>query len=65
MHCVIYRNGVEPAFCVTSDVYVADFLKQVRKQNFPFTHVFVYVVCKCANEMEAFCYRFQMIIFFV
>lgn len=58
MHCMIFRNSVEPAFCVTFDVDVTNFLKKIREQNCSFTLAFVYAVCKCANEIEAFHYRF-------
>ena len=58
MHCMIFRNSVEPAFCVTFDTDITNYLQHVRKQNFSFTHAFVYVVYKCANEIEAFRYRF-------
>lgn len=66
MHCMIFRNSVEPAFCVTFDVDITHFLQQIRKQNFSFTLSFVYAVCKCANEIEAFRYRFldgQVVLF--
>ena len=32
--------------------------KGYEEQNFSFTLAFVYAVCKCANEIEAFRYRF-------
>lgn len=53
-----FRNSVEPAFCVTYDADITNFLQQIRKQNFSFTLAFVYAVCKCANEIDAFRYRF-------
>lgn len=34
MHCMIFRNSVEPAFCVTFDVDVTNFLKKIREQNY-------------------------------
>ena len=58
MYCMIFRNSVEPAFCVTFDADITNFLQQIRKQNFSFTLAFVYAVSKCANEIEAFRYRF-------
>ncbi|WP_270441610.1 CatA-like O-acetyltransferase [Acidaminococcus provencensis] len=58
MHCMIFRNSVEPAFCVTFEVDITNFLKKVKKQNYSFTIAMVYAVCKCANEIEAFRYRF-------
>lgn len=58
MHCTVFRNSVEPAFCVTFDADVTNFLQYIRKQSFSFTLAFVYAVCKCVNEIEAFRYRF-------
>ena len=58
MHCMVFRNSVEPAFCVTFDVDITNFLEETKKQKFSFTLAFVYAVCKCANEIEEFRYRF-------
>ena len=66
MHCAVFRNSVEPAFCVTFEVDVTNFLSKARKQNLSFTLSMVYAVCKCANEIEAFRYRFldgQVVLF--
>lgn len=66
MHCAVFRNSVEPAFCVTFEVDVTNFLEKARKQNLSFTLSMVYAVCKCANEIEAFRYRFidgQVVLF--
>ncbi len=58
MHCRIFRNSVEPSFCVTFEVDITNFLEKVKKQDFSFTLSMVYAVCKCGNEIEAFRYRF-------
>lgn len=58
IHCMVFRDSVEPAFCVTFDIDITNFLVQVRRQNVSFTIAFVYAVCKCANGIEAFRYRF-------
>ncbi|MCB7066123.1 chloramphenicol acetyltransferase [Enterocloster citroniae] len=58
MHCMIFRNSIEPAFCVTFEVDITNFLQKIKKQNFSFTIAMVYAVCKCANEIEAFRHRF-------
>lgn len=58
MHCMVFRNSVEPAFCVTFDVDITNFLEETKKQKFSFTLSFVYAVCKCANDIEEFRYRF-------
>lgn len=58
MHCRIFRNSVEPSFCVTFETDITNFLEKVKKQGFSFTLSMVYAVCKCGNEIEAFRYRF-------
>ncbi len=35
LHCMIFRSSVEPAFCVTFEADITNFLQHVRKQNFP------------------------------
>lgn len=58
MHCMVFRNSVEPAFCVTFEVDITNFLNKVKKQGLSFTIAMVYAVCKCANGIEEFRYRF-------
>jgi len=58
MHCRIFRNSVEPAFCVTFEADITKFRQMIKKQGLSFTLAMVYAVCKCANEIEAFRYRF-------
>lgn len=58
MHCMIFRNSVEPAFCVTFEVDVTGLKKYVKENNLSFTLAMVYAVCKCANQIEEFRYRF-------
>ena len=57
-HCAIFRNCIEPSFCVTFEVDVTNFHKRVKEQNLSFTLSMVYAVCKCGNEIENFRYRF-------
>ena len=58
MHCMIFRNSVEPAFCVTFEADVTELKKYVKDNDISFTLAMVYAVCKCANQIEAFRYRF-------
>lgn len=58
MHCMVFRESVEPAFCVTFEADITNFRRKVKEQDLSFTLAFVYAVCKCANEIEAFRYRF-------
>ncbi|MDO5784906.1 MAG: CatA-like O-acetyltransferase [Eubacteriales bacterium] len=66
MHCMVFRNSVEPAFCVTFEVDITNFKRKTKEQGLSFTMAMVYAVCKCANEIEAFRYRFldgQIVLF--
>lgn len=58
MHCEIFKNSVQPQYCVTFDIDVTNFLSKIRKRGYSFTFSFVYAVTKCANEIEAFRCRF-------
>lgn len=58
MHCRVFRDSVEPAFCVTFELDITRFLQRVREQGYSFTLAMVYAVCKCANGIEEFRYRF-------
>lgn len=57
-HCQIFRNSVEPAFCITFEVDVTNYLQMTKEKGYSFTIAMVYAICKCANEIEEFRYRF-------
>lgn len=66
IHCKIFRNSIEPAFCVTFEADITNFKNKISKQGFSFTISMVYAICKTANEIEAFRYRFlnnQIVLF--
>ena len=58
LHCQIFRNSTEPAYCVTFELDITNFLKKIRTTNLSFTFSLIFVVAKCANEIEEFRYRF-------
>lgn len=58
IHCMVFRNSIEPAFCVTFELDITNFLPKVREKNYSFTMAMIYAVSKCANEIEEFRYRF-------
>lgn len=58
LHCKIFRNSVEPAFCITMELDITNFLKKVREKGYSFTFSLIYAVTKCANDIEEFRYRF-------
>lgn len=55
---MVFRNSVEPAFCVTVELDITHFLRKIKEQKYSFTMAMVYAVSKCANEIEEFRYRF-------
>lgn len=57
-HCAVFRNCIEPDFCVTFEIDVTNFYKAVKAQKLSFTLSMVYAVCKCGNGIENFRYRF-------
>ena len=66
MHCTVFRNCVEPAFCVTFELDITSFLNRVREKKLSFTMAMIYAVSRCANEIEEFRYRFldgQVVLF--
>ena len=65
-HCAVFRNCIEPAFCVTFEADITNFRRKVKERGFSFTVAMVYAVCSCANQIEAFRYRFldgQIVLF--
>ena len=58
MHCAVFRNSVEPAFCVTSELDITNYLRKIKEQKYSFTMAMIFAVSKCANEIEEFRYRF-------
>lgn len=66
MHCMVFRNSVEPAFCVTFELDITNFLKMTKENSYSFTIAMVFAVCYCANKIEEFRYRFldgQIVLF--
>ncbi len=57
-HCQIFRNSIEPSYCVTFELDITNFLQKIRALNYSFTFSLIYIVTKCANNIEEFRYRF-------
>ena len=36
MHCMVFRNSVEPAFCVTFEADITNFKRMVKEQGLSF-----------------------------
>lgn len=58
-HCAIFRNYVEPSYCITVELDVTNFLEIVRSEGYSFTMSMIWLVSRCANDIEEFRYRFM------
>lgn len=58
VHCQVFREYVEPSYCVTVELDVTHFLGRVRSSGYSFTFSMVHLVTSCAQEIEEFRYRF-------
>lgn len=58
LHCQIFRNCIEPCYCVTFELDITNFLTKIRAMKLSFTLSFIFFVSKCANAIEEFRYRF-------
>ena len=45
IHCAVFRNCVEPAFCVTFEADITNFKRMIKEQGLSFTFAMVYAVC--------------------
>lgn len=58
IHCQVFRNSIEPQYCVTFELNITNFLKMVKEKKYSFTLSLIYIVSNCANSIEEFRYRF-------
>lgn len=58
LHYQIFRNSIQPQYCVTFELDITHFLEVIRKHDYSFTFSFVFAVSKCANQIKEFRYRF-------
>ena len=58
LHCQIFRNSIEPSYCVTFELDITNFLVKIRPMEYSFTMALIFAVSKCANDIEEFRYRF-------
>ena len=57
VHYQIFRNYVQPQYCVTFELDITHFLKIIKERNYSFTFSMVFAVSKCANQIREFRYR--------
>lgn len=58
MHYQVFRNSLQPQYCVTFDLDITHFLPKIKEKGYSFTFAFIYAVTKCANQIEEFRCRF-------
>jgi chloramphenicol O-acetyltransferase type A len=58
IHCQIFRNSIEPSYCVTFELDITNFLAKIQAEKISFTLSLIFIVSKCANSIEEFRYRF-------
>lgn len=58
MHCAVFRDSVEPSFCVSFELDITNFLQKTKQQQLSFTFALIYAATKCGNQIEEFRYRF-------
>ena len=42
MHCQIFRNSVQPQYCVTFELDITNFLRRIKERGYSFTFSFVF-----------------------
>lgn len=58
IHCQVFRNSIEPAFCITFDVDITNYLSKIKEKGLSFTLAMIHAISKIANSIEEFRYRF-------
>jgi chloramphenicol O-acetyltransferase len=58
MHFLVFCDALQPEYCVNMNLDVTDLLQIIKERGLSFTLSFIYVVAKCANDIEEFRYRF-------
>jgi len=58
IHCDVFRNFLIPHYCVSFELNISSFHKYIKNNNLSFSFSLIYLVTKCATEIEEFRYRF-------
>ncbi|GCF94087.1 chloramphenicol acetyltransferase [Enterococcus florum] len=58
LHCAVFRDSVEPNFCITYELDITNFLQKLKEQKHSFTFAMIFAAATCANSIEEFRYRF-------
>ncbi len=57
-HCNTFRGWSQPSVYVSFELDITDFLKYVKERGWSLTLALTYASCRCANDIEAYRYRF-------
>lgn len=58
MHYQIFKDVLQPCFSVCLELDITKFHQHIKEKHYPFSLAFMYVVTKCANEIDNYRYRF-------
>ncbi len=58
IHCNIFRNSIEPSYCITFELDITNFISKIKQKGYSFTFSMIFLTTKCANKIEEFRYRF-------
>ncbi len=58
IHCMAFRNSAKPTIGFTIEMDITNYKRKIKSQGLSFTMAMIYAICKTANEIEEFRYRF-------
>ncbi len=58
LHYRIFKDIVQPHYCVTFNLDITNFLAKVKEKGYSFSFALIYAITECANKIENFRYRF-------
>lgn len=59
LHCAIFRDSLMPQYCVSFDLNITHFYREIKRRGLSFSMAFMYETAKCGNKIENFRYRFE------
>ena len=54
IHCAVFRDSVEPSFCVSFELDITNFLQKTKQQQLSFTFALIYAATKCEIKLKNF-----------
>lgn len=59
VHAAVFKDYLEPSYCITFDLDVTNLLNRIRDKKLSFTLAITHALSKVANSIEEFRYRFM------